>query len=139
MELDKTAPLPLQPIAEAVVSDRSVRSVRSDRTPQTHRTVRTGCLFAGFKSDLLAFVGNLLFAVQQPFALKGSQCPQCLAALLEAVAMLITSLPSTMDTVPAVLVDPQARHLVELLNTCNNSARILLLLRLTSRGHQGLY
>ena len=67
-----------------------VRSVRSDRTPQTPRTVR---LFGGLKSDFRAVVDGLGLALQQPFALKGSQCPQCFAVLFavlgfEAVAVL---------------------------------------------------
>ena len=72
-------------LVAAVVGVRRVRSVRSDRTPQTVRTVRTGRLFGGLKSDLRGFG----LAFQQPFALKGSQCPQCFAVLvLEAVAVL---------------------------------------------------
>ena len=75
---------------------RRVRSVRSDRTPQTHRTVRTARivrLFGGLKSDLRAVIGGLGLALQQPFALKGSQCPQSFAVLVavlgfEAVAVL---------------------------------------------------
>ena len=50
-------------------------------------------LFGGLKSDFCAVVGGLGLALQQPFALKGSQCPQCLAFLFavlgfEAVAVL---------------------------------------------------
>ena len=78
---------------------RRVRSVRSDRTPQTPRTVRTvrtartERLFGGLKSDFRAVVGGLGLALQQPFALKGSHCPQCFAVLFavlgfEAVAVL---------------------------------------------------
>ena len=79
-------------LVAAVVGVRRVRSVRSDRTPQTPRTVRTiqtGRLFGGLKSDLSAAVGGLGLALQQLFALKGSQCPQCLAVfVLKAVAVL---------------------------------------------------
>ena len=83
-------------LVAAVVGVRCVRSVRSDRTPQTHRTVRTfqtGRLFGGLKGDLRAVVSGLGFAFQQPFALKGSQCPQCFAVLVavlgfESVALL---------------------------------------------------
>ena len=53
----------------------------------------TGRLFRGLKSDLRAVVSGLGFAFQQPFAFKGSQCPQCFAVLaavlgFEAVAVL---------------------------------------------------
>ena len=83
-------------LVAAVVGVRRVRSVRSDRTPQTPRTVRTARtvrLFGGLKSDFRAVVGGLGLALQQPFALKGSQCPQCFAVLaavlgFEGVAVL---------------------------------------------------
>ena len=53
----------------------------------------TGRLFGGLESDLRACVSGLGLALQQDYALKGSQCSQCFAVLVavlgfEAVALL---------------------------------------------------